>query len=1203
MTPTPPETLVRGSLLLRAALCSALTIAPSGAGADDWLTARHDAQRTGRSSGATRLSAPAIRWRHYLGGGVRGNQVFTADVDGDRVTDVVYISSGKLRCKHSDDALVWEGEALDLQSIAGIADLDGDQRPEVVAVGSRGLVGVFDGATGRMVWEVPAAMRGLGASARLADLDSDGVIDLYVGQCVSPPLSAVAFSFRGSRASPRELWRIATLPDNACGTEGDVVGDVDGDGGADVVLTLGFSRMYVYNAATGARSFEITAPASSPFGSFTWTMLRQLDSDPALELVAITNGYANVATPYGARRVAVFDQGVDRRSMTLTWEAALPSPDRTELRFESTSVSDLDGDGTPEVVVSELDPSTRTWTLVVRDARDGRVLARQPGADLAGVEDIFGDGRPVLLTVDDDSATVARRFNGTAFTTLWTLPRVRPMRVSDATLHPRERVASRPLLVQLDDDPALELVVGAFDPALAPESRVTTEVTGYDLDGASPRALGTFRAPMGTTVSLATSGERLSRPYAQSVLVTSDGYLLALDREMVPTNRVVGAEFTVPGMRVGGFYAGNTAGPAPVAGALSRDGSDRGVFVRDSRPVLLRLDVAGASLATPPRVRWSLPNLGPAAIADLDGDGARELMAIDGRDVVSLDPSGASRERWRAREAAGPVGSRTMYDILPLRRADGAVDVFFGRVDAGSVYHPTALRGADGSVRWNTFTRTVSSGFGHFALGDLTGDGTDDVFAGINAMVLLDGSTGAVAREGDAAYYSLPLIAPFSGAENEVYLGGSGLPDRLIARDLTTRGQFEGAAFSAPFSALARCGDAPAVVITPYNSPEVVTLRPQALPRSGAAGAAVLARATLVGGQRYESDAMVPAGARRGTLSSLTTVADLDGRGAQGVLAGSTDGWLYALDACSLSLVWSMDFHEPVGEAVVADADGDGTDDVMVTVGDGYLYGLGARTLGATAAVRDLSPPGAGDVDEVETFDTLSVSWDAVPGAEAYLVRALSYGGTALRFPESVRVMGTSADVRELPLLLNGRYRVGVTAIAGNGQGVEVLSDGVTVVDRTPPTVTVRVSRESFAPRASQTVDINVEASDRTGLASSRVELRDESGAVVRVLDDYEARVRDASRSARVTWGGTDMRGVVSPEGAYTVIATATDVGGMTTTARATVRIVPPPPGAVGFAPGEEGCGCGVVGGARVDVRALIAGAVALALARRRKRA
>ncbi len=1142
-----------------------------GAQADDWLTARHDAQRTGRSGGRSNLAAPAIRWRHYLGGGVRGSQVLTADVDGDRTTDVVYLSSGRLRCKHADDALLWESGALDLTSVVGAADLDGDGGLEVIAVGARGYVGVFDGASGREVWSVPAALRGLGASARLADLDRDGVTDLYVGECVSNPLSAVAFSFRGARATPRELWRVPTLPDNACGSESDTVGDVDGDGAPEVILALGFSRMYVYGGADGRLRGEVQAPASSPFGGFTWTMLRQLDRDPALELVAFTNGYARIATPYGARRIAVFDQGASG-ALTLAWEATLAMPESAELRFEATSVRDLDGDGSPEITVSEYDPAARAWTLVVRAASDGRVIARQTGAEFLGVESLVEGATPVVLSLDNDRTLTARTLSAGTLRTAWTLDRARPLRVADATLASRERAAARPLLVQLDDDPALELVTAAFDPSVAPESRVVTEVTGWDLDGATPRALGTFRAPEGTTVSLALASDRLSRPYAQPVVLTSDGYLLALDRALQPTNRIVGAEFTIPGMRVGGFYAGGTvAGPSPIAGRVAATGSDGGVFVRDSRPVFLRLDVGDATLASPPRVRWSAPNLGPAMLADVNRDGTREVVAIDGRDVVAFDAADPTRTVWRAREVGGVPGSRIAYDVLPLRRGDGSTDVFFGRVEAGNVYRPLALDGRSGTVRWSTFARTPSSGLGHFALGDLNGDGTDDAVSGINTLVALDGARGEVLADREGAPYALPIIAPFSGTEPEVYVGGAFAPDRLVSRSLEVRGQYDIGNFSAPYGALLRCNDAPAVAITPYSTSQVVTLRPQSLPREGSPEAAVLARATLAGGSVYRDGAMVPSTATRGTFGALTAVADLDGRGTQALLIGATDGWLYALDACSLALLWSMDFHEPVGEAVVADTNGDGVDEVMITAGDGYLYGLGARTLGAPAAVREVEPPSDADLDEVETFDTLSVSWDSVPGASAYLVRPLSFGGTALRSPESVQVMGTSVTLRELPLLWGGRYRVGVTAVRADGSGVETLSDGVTVVDRSPPTVSITLSRPSFAPRASETVDLAVESRDRTGLARSVVEIRDAQGALVRTLDDYDARVRYASRSVRVTWGGTDMAGRRVPEGEYTVVGTATDVAGVVTTQRATLRVVLP----AGASGSESGGGCG----------------------------
>jgi MYXO-CTERM domain-containing protein len=1053
-------------------------------------------------------------------------------------------------------------------------------------------------------------VRGQGASVRFADLDGDRVNDLYVGQCVSNPVSAIAYGFRDGFARARELWRVPTLPENACGTSFDAVGDFDGDGSIDIVLSLAFSRMYLLDGRTGRTRMEIAAPMSSPFASFTWLMPRQLDDDPAMELIAITNGFVRGALTYGGRRIVAYDQSTAAGEvLRARWEVSASDAERGDLRFDATSVVDLNNDRVPEIVLSALDATTRVWSLTVRDGRDGRLLASAPNAEFLGAENLLGDGQPLILTLDNDRELVARRFSAGALQQLWSVPAVRPVPRVDPSLLPRERATTRVSAMQLDDDPAFELIVAPFDPALPPERRVTTELRALDLSASSATSMGVWRAPEGVTVLSLLEGARLSRPYTQPAVVTSDGYVIALDRSLMVTNRIVGDEFTIPGMRVGGFYSGSSLGLAPLAGAFDAMGRDRAVIARDSRPALVRLDVASSSLAAPPRARWSALGARTAMIADVNGDGTREVVSVIGRDVVALRAD-TGAERWSSRDAAGPTGSTLVYDILPLRRSDGAVDVFFGRADPGVSYRPTVLRGTDGMVRWNSFTRTVHSGFGPFALGDLTGDGTDDVVAGMNTVTVLNGTNGAVAIDQHGAPYGDPIVAPFSGTETEIYLGGAFVADRLIDRRGAVRGTLANGTFSRPFGAVLRCGDAAALAVTPNSSPEVIALRPQALPTEGAPpAAAFLARATFAGGQRYARPEDVPSNVRRGSFAALTSVRDLDGSGTQSLLAGSTDGWLYALDACTLALRWSMNFHYPVGEAVIADTDGDGDDDVMVSVGDGFLYGLTARTLAAPAMVRDLPPaaaPSAADVDQIETFDSISAAWSAVPGATGYLVRVLTAAGTSIRFPESVFVTGTSAELRELPLRVGGRYRVGVTAQRADGAGEEAVSDGATIVDLTPPLVTIEVSRPSFSPRAGQTVEIVIDAVDRTGLAGLRVDIRDAEGRSVRVLENYDARVRYAARNVRVTWAGVDTLGRTLPDGQYTIMADAVDVGEHMTSTRATVSIgaAPPDAGMMVFNPGGggggDGCGCHASSSSRPSV--WLSALVALVALRRRQR-
>ncbi|MBK6528642.1 MAG: VCBS repeat-containing protein [Deltaproteobacteria bacterium] len=266
----------------------ALLLAPMVAGAHDWPCARHDPQRTGAATGPLRLPAPAVRWRHYLGGQLRDDQWRVADVDGDRVTDVVFVASGKVICKHADDSLVWESDLIDASSLAGLEDLDRDGRTEVVVVGERGAVLVLNGSTGRVLWEVPREHRGLGASARLGDLDGDGLAELYVGQCVLSTVGSSVYSFRDGYAAPRTLWQVPSSTQR-CGTQNDLLADVDGDGMREVVIAQGDTTMRVLDGRSGVLRWEVPAPSSGSFTQRSIPLAINVDDDPAAELVVVTN--------------------------------------------------------------------------------------------------------------------------------------------------------------------------------------------------------------------------------------------------------------------------------------------------------------------------------------------------------------------------------------------------------------------------------------------------------------------------------------------------------------------------------------------------------------------------------------------------------------------------------------------------------------------------------------------------------------------------------------------------------------------------------------------------------------------------------------------------------------------------------------------------------------------------------------------------
>jgi MYXO-CTERM domain-containing protein len=97
---------------------------------------------------------------------------------------------------------------------------------------------------------------------------------------------------------------------------------------------------------------------------------------------------------------------------------------------------------------------------------------------------------------------------------------------------------------------------------------------------------------------------------------------------------------------------------------------------------------------------------------------------------------------------------------------------------------------------------------------------------------------------------------------------------------------------------------------------------------------------------------------------------DLTGLGHPSAVVGSSDGWLYAINPCTLELDFAYDFGDAVGAAVFGDTDGDGFDEILVEVSDGYLYDLkqnvvapgtgGAGGSGGAAGAGGLGGSGGG---------------------------------------------------------------------------------------------------------------------------------------------------------------------------------------------------------------------------------------------------
>jgi LruC domain-containing protein/uncharacterized repeat protein (TIGR01451 family) len=265
-----------------------------------------------------------------------------------------------------------------------IADVDGDGRAEII-VGNlvRWHLEVYN-ADGTMRAGWPQVLQAeVKAAANVADLDGDGRLEILVGDTRG---YLHAFHHDGTKLAGWPV-KAGLDPDKPVRIlSKPAVADVDGDGAPEVILALADGKLYVY-AANGALE-----PG--------WPM-----------------SIGDAADLYGSHTID-----------------------------SSPTVADIDGDGTPEILVGAYDKhvyayrgnGTLAWRFATRDV----VMSTPAVGDIdparPGLETVFGSGDRFVYVVDKDGQLLWRRPTG------WT-------------------VRSSPLVADIDRDGDLEIVIGGDD--------------------------------------------------------------------------------------------------------------------------------------------------------------------------------------------------------------------------------------------------------------------------------------------------------------------------------------------------------------------------------------------------------------------------------------------------------------------------------------------------------------------------------------------------------------------------------------------------------------------------------------------------------------------------------------------------------------------------------------------------------------------
>ena len=1149
------------------------------AAADSWPINRHDAGRTGASSGSVPLASGSIAWRTFLGSSPDADTVhFGMSSPGSLVSS----SGGRFVARDaSTQAVFWSSEILGTGTVVGFADLYGDGKNDVV-VQTGSQAHVLDPDTGAVRWSSPLAQMQIMGAVRIRDMDGDGHPDLYLDNGIgAKPATTLASVFAFSTGAAVELWSLPlTLSPQSLNSGTDSLVDLDEDGIPEVVLPSSDSILVV-RGSDGTVVSTLPAPGGTGHAFPQSSALSaELDGQPGLELLTVqANSFVGGQV---SPNVAAYRLDPSTGVASLLWSDHSLGYD-AELSINGDVTTDLDGDGIAEVIFSARSGSS--WSTQVRDGATGNVIASLPNTRFEGAATL--DATPGSeLVVATTSGLATYRLSGGALQQLGALlPGVRALHASDDSLRASSTIQTRLAVVPGPGEIPM-LLVGSPDGSPAPFDRVGTftSVQGFQLSGSAFVSAGTY-APTSGVVTGAIRADLATRPYAQFALGTSEGLVAVLNRHLQPTNGAVWSS----GQPVGAFVGG-THLAAPVLS--SQDFVGPFVVFPESSSGTLAADVRGASWVVPPATRWSSHMMHNPSVLDVNG--IESVVGVEGQSIVARQSHNGSAVSTIAMPAGHIWGSPLPMHIAGSTSTRAGID---WRVD-GIQIAQTQVNFASNSVVWSA-APIAFGGFYGSSIGDVDGDGTDEWYTLESTLYRRDASTGSFTTQGSFAQmgYSLPVIASFQSGSPQILLQAGGQGPTLVAGDASVLWSASSTqAVNGMAGAKTECASAPRFVTPAVQSSVLQAYEGQTGNLAGSR--------SFAGGQTFATEqAAIDAGKRPGMLSHVTAVADLDG--APAVLAGSSDGYLYVVDPCTLGIRWTAYLGASVGEPVVADVDGDGDDEIVVTAADGYVYGF--DTLAYEAPLVAVDGDDGSDVLSVAPGSSMALSWQAVEGASSYEVALLGPDDKPLNDPAYHSVDGTSASVPLDGALAGRAYRVSVRAKGSEGSGKEALSKKVIVADSTPPSAQV-----TFAGGASASLTIG--ASDDVALDHYEVVLH--SGDEVSFLDD--ALFTGKSDSKLSVW---------KPEGAIwgsdvTLDVTVYDSAGLKSASSISAHVdengnvtasgpgseildeTPIPTDGPSFSnrPSESaGSGCST-GGSGSDASALFAlGVVGLAAARRRR--
>ena len=282
-----------------------------------------------------------------------------------------------------------------------IDDLDGDGVDDVLVHGfgsfglGRGTYFVISGVTGEMIWgpyyssnNAAGITCGINNAAVLGDFDGDGTPDIAIGCGTSSAYAGHVVVLSGRTG--QELARITNPLPPIAGRFGEsvgAVGDVNGDGLADLIFSRDSGRFDIHLAPSGAFAYSIFGPSISAGGKG----IGDLNGDGKSEFVV----------GWGSSGVASVHSGADGSPMTaFCMPHAGLSLCGGRMGIQPVALGDLNGDGVPDFALGNpwvgFLPSGASGFVMVFSGADFSVILQKWGRN-DGLDPVFGEGLGMFL--------------------------------------------------------------------------------------------------------------------------------------------------------------------------------------------------------------------------------------------------------------------------------------------------------------------------------------------------------------------------------------------------------------------------------------------------------------------------------------------------------------------------------------------------------------------------------------------------------------------------------------------------------------------------------------------------------------------------------------------------------------------------------------------------------------------------------------